>query len=152
MKKVFWIPLLVVIIFITVAGILASGNDLLIYSDAISLAISILPVFFIMLTCYTPKEMGHAFKQAMEETKFDRTEVEKSLVFFEAAQKIFIVMSLIGFIVGIISMRDHFTEAGKIGYAVSISILTALYSLIFIALITLPFVTALKKKIAEHSK
>ncbi len=156
MRKIFWIPLLVVVVFLVAAGLLASGSDLLIYSDLASLAVSLLPVFFVLLPSYTPKEMGQAFRQAMEDTPYDKIEAEKALVFFETAQKILIVDSLIGFVIGVVALFQLNLQingnANKIGFGIAVSLITILYSLVFILLVTLPFIAALHKKIRTHHK
>lgn len=134
----------------TGVGLFASDLNIGIYADVASLIVVLFPVFFILLTLYTPKEMGHAFRAAMEDTPFERAEAEKALVFFETAQKIFIVDALIGTVLGGIAMLRDLKDLTNIGLSVSILLCCILYSLLFIVLLTIPFRAALQKKIKTN--
>lgn len=148
MKKAYGIWLLIALgIFIT-AMVLTTGGFVAIFLDIPSFIIVAGTVFLVLLSAYSPKEMGNAFRNAMEATPFDKTECEKGLAFFGLMGKALIVSGIIGTLIGLVSILGVIGLNELFGEATAVSILTVLYSLLIYLLIVLPYSTGLKKKLA----
>lgn len=107
----------------------------------------VFPVIFLLLTHYTPREMGRAFLLAGRKSRGTRTEVLNALQFFRAAQNMFITLMLIAAVVLVVFFLGIGPQSRHIAQPVAIIIGGFFWPLIFILFVCLPFKSALQKNI-----
>lgn len=151
MKSYFWLPIAVFFALFATA-IYAGGSSAYWYVDSISLIIILGFTFIMLCTHYSPVEMGRAFRAGMEKTK-DSTEKElhDALNFFKTMQALFILNGFLGTLYGWISILTSLGDKQQMGRGFAASILTILYAVLFIIMISLPFQSAIKKKMKPGS-
>ena len=107
----------------------------------------VFPVIFLLLTHYTPREMGRAFLLAGRESRGSTEEYRNALQFFQAAQNIFVVLMLIAAVMLVIFFLGIGPQSRHIAQPVAIIVGGFFWPLIFILFICLPFKSALLKNL-----
>ena len=151
MKRLFWIPLVVFLLLTVGTFYLAFQDGLWIYFDFASMIVVYGFSFLIMLSLFGPREMGKAFRSALEKTPFDKKEVEQGLVFFRTLQKLFFSTAGLGFFIGLIAVLRDISNPTRVGQNLAIALLVVLYAFFGICLITIPYTGALKKRLAGNN-
>lgn len=149
MKTYFFIPIFIFLGLVSTA-IYIGGATLYYYLDLVSLCVTLGFTFVLLCTHYSPVEMGRAFRAGMENAK-DCTEKElhHALVFFKSMQNLFILNGILGTLYGWVAMLNHLGNKQQMGRGVAASIITILYAVMFIAMICVPFQSAIKKKMKK---
>jgi flagellar motor component MotA len=149
MKKMYMLYLLVAVA-LCVSGILIAGGSLLWFCDAPSLIFTPVIAIILLLGHFSPGEMIEAFKCAGKSEKSE-SELKKSLLFFETFQRLNILSGILGFMLGLIMIliSQELSNEKVIGPYFAVAFLTMLYSLVIMLLITVPFQSAIKKKLIK---
>ena len=154
MKKTFWIWELVVLILILAGAWLASG-DLAIYGEGVIAAfILVLPLLLLFMS-YSPREIGRHFMVVRNQEDVTMQELQVSLDFFKHYNIIMILATILPIFIGAVALLrlgfgpENGPDLAMIGPSLVLMLLSVVYGLSFITLITLPRIGALKKKLAE---
>ncbi|NPV02411.1 MAG: hypothetical protein HPY53_13635 [Brevinematales bacterium] len=154
MKKGYWIFLLLFFILVVGTFFLATGKleSMLIYLDIASMVL--VPGFAILLSLafFSPMEIGNAFRYAKESAPFDKSEIEKGIVFFTTLQTLIIFSAIFGVICGVVAILQNISDLTIVGKNMGIALIVLLYAAFFICFLTLPFTGALKKRLAANMK
>jgi len=148
MKKIYFLSL-VLVIGVLFGALIITGTSILAYVDIASLIFVLVPAFLLLLASYGPKEMGRAFKSAFSGKT--GAEVEKSIAFFTAMQRLFLLSGVLGTLIGVIAILSNLTDMSLVGRGFSVAILTIIYAIALTILVPVPFLLALKKRRAELS-
>lgn len=152
MKKLFWIR--IIIVFVAIAAVCFwVSSDAFAYVDIQSIIAVIILSFVIARATASYKEIGSYIKQASETTNFDKKIAKKGVIFFEMFQNLLIALGVLETFVGVIAMMYHLDKTtSDVGRGWATVLAAIFYSVIIIVLITIPFKSALKKRIAENEK
>jgi flagellar motor component MotA len=125
---------------------------MMIYVDIASLAL--VPGFAILLSLafFSPREIGNAFRYAKESAPFDKTEIEKGIVYFSSLQNLIIFIAIFGCIIGVIAILQNISDMSIVGKNMGMALIVTLYAMFFICFLTIPFTGALKKRLAAHNE
>jgi hypothetical protein len=128
-------------------GVMALIGGLGYFFDPASVAFLFTPVLFVLLTNFSPGEILRSFRAAMSGCDAGAAELRNSLLFFRTAQKALLVVAVLGFLTGFITMAAGENDLGRFKVGFGVAILVLYYALAGIMLVTLPFTSALKKKL-----
>ncbi len=153
MKKTFIVYALLVIGMLILAVVLAK-SDLMFIADFPSFGIVLGPAVLMLLSHYRPKEFINAFKAAMEKNNADERELKNALLFFSTAQTLVVASAVVGVFLGIIMIlgaiwKGYADSAKVISGWMAVDIISILYAAIIMIVITIPFKSALHKKLNE---
>jgi hypothetical protein len=151
MKKIY------VLYFILVAAIsgglvlFASGSfgNLWIFWDLPSFIITPLLALIILLGHFSPREMIGAFRCAWA-ADAGEPELKKALLFFESFHRLTIISSLFGFMLGVVLIFYAYPSEqfnSNFGKFMAICVLTIVYALFIVMTVTVPFQSAIRKKL-----
>lgn len=149
MKKLFWLRIIIVFGAIIGSAFLTTFN-MWKYCDHLSVVVTLGFALIVIRMTASPKEFISYFKQTSEKSPFDEAIAEKGIVFFETLQNLLIAFAVLATFIGIIAILQDLKNLEIVGKSTGTALLAALYSSTFIVLITIPFKSALKKRIAEN--
>jgi len=129
-----------------VAIVLAQGS-FLVFFDPASMLLTFIPTLFMLLAVYTPSECVDAFRLAWNGSGGDRSAVMNAIAFFETAQKLLLLMGIVGLMLGCMLMLSAGWRIEKFALGLSYALVCMLYAFITIFLVTVPFSNALRKKL-----
>lgn len=147
MKRLWIVSLFIVAATIFGACFLATRNPM-IYVDIPSFVMAIVLPLILMLSHYTPGEMGKAFAAASAKKENSGEELNTALNFFENFQKLVIIAGVLATIMGLIAILANLGNYEQMGKNLGVALLTTLYAIIFAFVVTQPFKSAIKKKLA----
>jgi len=148
MKKSYLIYVLIAFGLWILAIALARGNHLIFVDPLTAMIIVVIPMF-IMLSHFGPGEIINSFFLAWRGNGAGK-EFKNAILFFETAQKLMYASGVIGLVCGIVLMMDAYpmkTEFFARGFGTTI--LSIMYPALMASLVTLPFRSALQKKLNE---
>ncbi len=148
MKKSYFILLAVSIGIIILAVNFAKASPL-VFFDPVSIMLTYIPTVLILLAVYSPGEFINAFGNAWRGRESSISELKNSIAFFKTAEKLLLVMGIIGLMLGCILMLTAKWEAEKFAFGLSYALICLLYAFLTIFLVTIPFRNALEKKLNE---
>ena len=148
MKKSYMVYFLVVA-GISIWGILIVPGPLLIFWDLPSFIFTPLLAIIILLGHFSPREMFNAFRNAGS-AEVNEPELRKSLLFFETFHRLTVISGLFAFMLGIVLIvyihpSEEFNK--NFGKFMAVCFLTVVYALFIIMTITVPFQSAIRKKL-----
>ncbi len=117
------------------------------FFDLPSIALLLVPVFLVMLSHFSPAEMAGAFRSAMAGYAATGKELSDSLLFFKTLQKALLVVSALGFLTGLIVLAGIESDAATFRNGLGVALLVVYYAAAMVMLVTLPFKSAVKKKL-----
>lgn len=146
MKSYFMVP--IVVFFALVATVIVlGGGSLNFFVSYVCLAITLGFTFVLLCTHYSPVEMARAFRTGMESyTHCSEKELHDALNFFKTMQSLFILNGILGTLYACVSILTSLGDASQIGVGFAAAIMTIIYSVMLISMISLPFQSAIKKK------
>lgn len=154
MKKMYPLYLLAALC-VFVAGVYIARGEILWLIDPPSAMLVFLPPVFLMLSHYTPGEMGKAFSTAFRgRADADVVETKNALLFFTTLQNLILFSMAITVLLGAILIlvgiyRQQNESALVLSHWSSVALLALLYGWLAVMLVTLPFRGALRKKLNE---
>jgi len=140
-----------VVFSFSIAGIIIAKGSPLIFWDFPSFIFTPLFAIILILGHYTPGEIIDAFKSAGKESRSE-VELKRALLFFNTFHKLVIISGIFAFMLGnvlIISLSPSEEFNRIFGKFMAISFLTIVYALFIVLTITVPFQSALKKKLIK---
>ncbi len=146
MKKTY-IVYMIVVIAICIAGILLAEGKLLWFWDPLSILLTLGIVLILLLGHFSPKEMIESFRCAGAAERSE-AEMKRALLFFETFHRLTIISGFMSFMLGLIMFLAgmDLTNEKAAGPFLAVAIMTVLYALIIIMLVTVPFQSAIRKK------
>lgn len=146
MKKMY-IVYLIIVFAICIAGILIAKGKLLWFWDPVSFMLTPGIALVILLGHFSPKEMIESFRCAGAAERSE-AELKKALLFFESFHRLTIISGFLAFMLGLVMMLAGMDLANdkNAGPYLAVAIQTILYALGIIMIITVPFQSAIKKK------
>jgi len=148
MKKSYFFYLAASLAAIALAIFFARGSYLLFF-DPPSLMLTFIPTAFMLLAVYSPGEFINAFKLAWHGNEGTKSEIKNSIAFFDTAQKLLLLMGIIGLMLGCMLMLSAGWEVQKFSFGLSVALVCILYAFLTIFLVTIPFKNALEKKLND---
>lgn len=109
----------------------------------------VLPILFVLLTHYTPREIISAFRLAGKKSRGEKNEYKNAVQFFQTAQYLFLTVMGIGVIVLIVWFLGSGPNSRHIAHPVNIMITFLFFPLVFVMFFCIPFRSAVKKKMNE---
>lgn len=148
MKIIHWL-FCVLVLGLYLGIVVMVGGDLLHFWDIPSFVVTVVFCLMLLLGHYTPAEMIQAFRCAGT-AEADEADLRRALNFFEVLHRLVVVSGILGFMVGFTMIlvtypSDNFNR--ELGRFMAVNILTVTYSLVFIMLVTIPYQSAIKKKL-----
>ncbi|MBN1496232.1 MAG: hypothetical protein JXA07_05645 [Spirochaetes bacterium] len=135
-------------------GVVFAKSTIMIMIDIPSLMLVLAPVILMLLSHYGPKEFVNAFRAAMEKSNSNEHELKNALVFFSTAQKLVIASTAATVFLGIImilnSIGEGYTDSGKtVAWWMAVDVIAILYAGLLTMVITIPFKSALQKRLND---
>lgn len=135
-------------------GIVFAKSNIMIMIDMPSLMLVLGPAVLMLLSHFGPKEFIGAFRAAMAKNRASGLELKNALVFFSTAQTLIIASTVATVFLGIIMILDNIgrglTESGTtVAWWMAVDVIAILYAGVLTMLITVPFKSALQKKLNE---
>lgn len=153
MKKSYFMVIVVFAFLLFMTWWVAAGiGDVLIFIDFPSAMVVLLCTLILLLANYSLGDIRRFFILGFRKEEIDPGDLENGVVFFSAVQKYLILSGMLGVFVGMIAMLAMLDDPAKIGRALSLSLLTALYAIILSMVIVIPFKTGLQKRLNEIKK
>jgi hypothetical protein len=139
---------------LAVAGVLISNGNLMIMIDFPSLALLLGPTVFMLLSHYGPRECIAAFRAAMAGNGASERELRNAVLFFSTAQNLMIASTVIATFLGIIMILDDLgrgnTESPRaVAWWMAVDFISVLYLGFGMLLLTMPFKSAVQKRLNE---
>lgn len=153
MKRIFIVYALLAL-GIFVAGVILAQSDLLVMVDAPSLALVLGPTILMLLSHYSPGEFINAFRSAMAQSSADERELKNALLFFSTAQTLMIASTIVAVFLGIIMIlaavwKGNPASAKILSGWMAVDFISILYLGLGMLLVTVPFKSAVQKKLNE---
>jgi flagellar motor component MotA len=147
MKKMY-IVYIIAVVALCVLGILIARGNLWWFYDPPSLMLTLGIVLLLLLGHFSPKEMIEAFRCAGAAAERSDAELKKALLFFETFHRLTIISGFMSFMLGLILFLAgmDLSDEKAAGPFMAVAVMTVLYALIIIMMITVPFQSAIKKK------
>ena len=153
MKRSYFVVIIVFAVLVFMTWWVAAGiGAVLIFIDFPSAMVVLLCTLILLLSNYSLGEIRKFFALGFRKEEIDPGDLENGVVFFSAVQKYLILSGMLGVFVGMIAMLAMLDDPAKIGRALSLSLLTALYAIILSMVIVIPFKTGLQKRLNEIKK
>lgn len=152
MKKLYMVYLLIVF-GICAGGVLVSQGKLQWLWDVPTFVFTPGIALVLMLGHYSPREMIDAFRCAGVAERSE-PELKKSLLFFDTLHRLLIISGLFAFTLGLLLVMAYDDPSEGIfnkfiGRYMAVCTLSVLYLLFLIMTITVPFQSALRKKLIK---
>lgn len=148
MKKSYFVSLLL-FVALFIGAIITSGGRILTFINIPSIIMVAATTFVLLMGSFSLPEMGRCFSAAFADSEATRGELEIAAAFFSSMTKYLLLSGGLGTLVGSITMLSQLTMADKIGFGAALSLMTVLYALILISVVSLPFQAGIKKKAAR---
>ncbi len=153
MKKTYIVYVLLTI-GCSVLAVLIARADIMSIIDPPTLALILGPTILMLLTHFGPKDCINAFRSAMNRSGAAELELKNSLLFFSTAQTLMIVSGIAAVFIGLILILDGMAmgkaESAKIlARWFSVDIISVLYTALLMMLVTVPFKSAVQKRLNE---
>ena len=148
MRYLYFISIILVFICILVA-IISARSQILYFVHHISAILVLLPSAFLVLASYSFGEIGQAFTSAFKKRDSTPTELKNGLLFFKSLQTYLILSAVIATLIGFMSMLVDLKDKNLLASGIAVSLLSILYSLVLMMIITVPFRTGITKKLNE---
>jgi hypothetical protein len=153
MKKSYIIYFLMVI-GIVYAAVFIAQADIMAIIDIPSLALIVVPAVLMLLSHFSPLDFVRAFKVALARQGADERELKNALLFFSTAQKLMVASAIAAIFIGIILILDGIAK-GKADSAkilsnwLSVDLIAVLYLMLGMMLVTIPFKSAVRKRLND---
>lgn len=151
MKRLFWIPWVLGLAIVAGALVLVTGGSLYIFLDVASLVITLGISFVLLLTHFSFKEIGSAFRYALERTEYNEGEIRKGIVFFKSMRNFLIVSGIFGLFTAAIAMlrydAQQRSDTTNMAVGASVALICMFYSIVTLLLLEEPFRSALEKRL-----
>jgi len=127
--------------------IVARGN-LLVLIDLPSLGLVVALAALMGFAVHSPREVGRFYRLAFSGRGENREELEQAAVYFEGLIRYLACGGAIGALTGVVEMLCRIGDKASIGRGLAMCLLSALYAGILIAVVGVPFRTAIRKRLA----
>ncbi len=148
MKKSYFWGMLFALFLIWGATVL-SGTSLEVYINIPSLFMVIGLSGVLAVFSWDLKTIGQCFK-AVFSPAATAQEMELGVVFFSTLTTYFFLSAAVATGTGVIAILTNLSDSMAVGQVVALALLSTYYSLILTLLVTLPFRSALRKKLIER--
>ena len=153
MKKSYFAVIVAFALLLFFTCLMAVGiGDVTIFIDFTSAILVLLCSLVLLLANYSLGDIRKYFSMGFKKEKIDKEDLKNGVLFFSAFQKYLILSGLMGTFIGMIAMLAMLDDTEKIGRAMSLSLLTALYAIILSMAVASPFKTGLQKRHNEIPK
>lgn len=126
-----------------------SGASIAVYINLPSFLMVIGISGVITLFSWDLRTIGRCFRAVFSESATEQ-DIKLGIVFFPALTKYFFLSAAIGTGTGLIAILANLSDNHAIGQVVALALLCTYYSLVLTLLVTLPFGTSLKRRLAER--
>ncbi len=150
MKKSYFVYTLLSI-GVFVLAIKFAGGWLRWFLDPATFVAFVCPLLFLLLAIFGPRAMVDAFRAAMGSGGTTKLEVKRAILFFTSAQKIFLLISalltLSGIVMTFMGISGPKEVDNMVYFYFAMALLSIFYALLLMLIITIPFKAALKYKL-----
>ncbi|MFC1729413.1 MotA/TolQ/ExbB proton channel family protein [candidate division KSB1 bacterium] len=148
MKRAYFIAVIFVVAFM-VAAVYLAGGEILLFISAVSFILTPIVSLILMLCTFSPAEMVGCFTTAFKREKADEVNVERGVLFFQTLQNYLLLSGIFSTFLGIVLMLANLEDPEAIGPGLAVALLTILYALFLIMIVTVPFKSGLKRMLIE---
>ena len=128
-------------------GIFFARGSFLVFFDPPSILITFIPTVLMLLAAYSPADFIGAFRLAWGDNRGEKYEIKNAIVFFETAQKLLLLMGVVGLMIGCMLMLSAGWEIKKFSFGLSYALVCMFYAFLTTFLVTIPFKNVLQKKL-----
>ncbi|HPL17290.1 MAG TPA: hypothetical protein PL180_11385 [Spirochaetota bacterium] len=153
MKKMYFVHI-VLTMGIFILAIIWAKSDIMFMIDVPSLALLLGPTILMLLSHFSPKEFINAFKAAMAKNSASKGELKNALLFFSTAQTLIAASTVVAVFLGIIMVlgaiwKGYDNNARILSGWMAVDFVSILYLAFGMLFVTVPFKSAVKKKLNE---
>jgi hypothetical protein len=127
--------------------------SLLLFWDVPSVIIVLCPLLFLLLAIFGPRAMVDAFRAVLGSGEATKLELKRAVLFFATAQKILLLIGLLGTLASFYCMVGGYSATLNSGndyfLFLLVAFLTVFYAFILTMIVTVPFRAALESKLYE---
>ncbi len=150
MKKLYPLSLVLVLGVFVLAIVFAKGV-LGAYADVPCMVVTWVPPILLALATHGARGFRRAFSVAYGADRASEADARVALGFFVALQRYLLVSGILGLMVGITAMLANLYDTASLGRGLALALLTVLYALVTMLVVTMPMRSALEKRLAEQS-
>lgn len=119
----------IVFYFIIIIATILLGSDLRYFIDVPNFIFVLLSNLAVLITTNTIKDFSYGIKLLiMKNTEVDSSRIRDSIELFTLLNKASLVISIVGVLIGLISMGGNLDEPSSLGSYMAVSFLVPLYS------------------------
>ncbi len=131
-------------------GVVMAGANVAAYISLPALIVVVLPPFFLVVGGFGLSVLGRSFHVAFLGVPTTPQELEMGVSLFGALQRYLLLTGLITTMIGFIAMLSNLYETNQIGPMIALALITLFYSMMLILAVTVPFKSALEKRLIER--
>jgi flagellar motor component MotA len=137
-----------------VLAVIIAKSDIFFMIDAPSFVILMGPTILMLLSHYSPNEFINAFKAAMAKNSASEVDLKNALLFFSTAQTLLIASTVVAVFLGIIMIlgavwKGSDNSARVLSGWMAVDFISILYLAFGMLFVTVPFKSAVQKKLND---
>jgi hypothetical protein len=136
-----------------VVGVFAlTGVTILAILDVPSLAVVIMFPVLMDFASHGPRDIARCFRVAFTSNAATRTELESALVYFDGLSRYLASGGVLGVTIGMVAVLGFAPvrrDLESVGLGLALCLLAAVYAVVLIAMVAVPFRTAVRKRLAS---
>jgi len=149
-KRYFLVLALTLAALIGVIVVFGTGLlvDLLVLIDLPSLGLVVALAALMGFAAHSPREVGRSYRLAFSGRGGSREELEQAATYFDGLMRYLACGGAIGALMGFVEMLRTIGDMASVGRGLATCLLSALYAVLLIAVVGVPFRTAIRKRLA----
>jgi flagellar motor component MotA len=133
---------------VLVAASLLTGAGLAAFLDLPSLAVVMAPAVLMGFAAHSPREVWRSCRLALSDREGSREELEQAAAYFDGLARYLACGGAIGVMTGIVAILVSVKDVESAGRGFALCLLAALYAVLLVVLVAVPFRTAIRKRLA----
>lgn len=131
-----------------------TGVDFRAFLDIPSLAVVLVFAVLMSFASHSPREIGRSYRVAFSSRSATRAEIESARVYFDHLNRYLAYGGALGVTIGLVAILGFagiVGDVGAVGRGLAVCLLSAVYAVVLIAVVAVPFRAAVCKRLAGDS-
>ena len=131
-----------------VGAIYLTKAPLLAYIDLPSAAMVLVPAVLMGFAAHTPRQVARCYRVAFRGETASREELADAAAYFDALTRYLACAGAIGVLVGGVALLLLISDLATVRRGIALCLISGLYAVVLIALVAVPFRTAVRRRLA----
>ena len=140
--------LVVLSLAVVLGAIIMAKAKVLAFIDLPSVAVVVAPAVLMGFAAHSPRQIGRSYRVAFQSQRASREELGEAVAYFDGLALYVACGGGIGVTTGVVAMLLVLQDVASIGRGLALCLISALYAVLLIALVVVPFRTAIKRRLA----